>query len=181
MQWRYCSFALSHGCVSCTDLSKYSSRPYLGICCFGRRLFDKTNEFVQKIIRNRNGSLYHASSKPMLRAEQNGRHFTGDIFKLILYKERYCILIKIHLILFLRVQLTISHHRFKWWHDAEQLTGYCVNHWSCSFMTYGITGPQSVNTLRLRQGGCLFADIFRRIFLNEKVWISIKISLKFVP
>ena len=25
------------------------------------------------------------------------------------------------------------------------------------------------------------ADIFNRIFLNENVWISIKISLKFVP
>ena len=38
------------------------------------------------------------------------------------------------------------------------------------------------NTLRPRQNGCLFADdIFKRIFLNENVWISITISLKFVP
>ena len=30
--------------------------------------------------------------------------------------------------------------------------------------------------------GCLFADdIFKRIFFNENVWISITISLKFVP
>ena len=37
------------------------------------------------------------------------------------------------------------------------------------------------NTLRPRQNGCLFADdIFKRIFLNENVWISITISLKFV-
>ena len=38
------------------------------------------------------------------------------------------------------------------------------------------------NTLRPRQNGCHFRDnIFKYIFLNENVWISIKISLKFVP
>ena len=38
------------------------------------------------------------------------------------------------------------------------------------------------NTLRLRQNGRHFPDdIFKCIFLNENVWISIKISLKFVP
>ena len=38
------------------------------------------------------------------------------------------------------------------------------------------------NTLRPRQNGCLFADhTFKRVFLNENVRISIKISLKFVP
>ena len=39
-----------------------------------------------------------------------------------------------------------------------------------------------VNTLRPRQNGRHFADdMFKCIFLNENVWISIKISLKFVP
>ena len=39
-----------------------------------------------------------------------------------------------------------------------------------------------VNTLRPRQNGHHFADdILKRIFFNENVWISIKISLKFVP
>ena len=39
-----------------------------------------------------------------------------------------------------------------------------------------------LNTLRPRQKGRHFADdIFKWIFLNENVWISIKISLKFVP
>ena len=38
------------------------------------------------------------------------------------------------------------------------------------------------NTLRLRQNGRHFPDdIFKCIFLNENVLISIKISLKFVP
>ena len=39
-----------------------------------------------------------------------------------------------------------------------------------------------INTLRPRQNERHFADdIFTCIFLNETVWISIKISLKFVP
>ena len=39
-----------------------------------------------------------------------------------------------------------------------------------------------VNTLRPRQNGRHFADdILKCIFLNENVWIPIKISLKFVP
>ena len=39
-----------------------------------------------------------------------------------------------------------------------------------------------INTLRPRQNGRDFADdIFKRIFLNENVLISLKISLKFVP
>ena len=48
-------------------------------------------------------------------------------------------------------------------------------------MPYCVTTPHWVNTLRLRQIGRHFPDdIFRWIFLNENVWISIKISLKFV-
>ena len=38
------------------------------------------------------------------------------------------------------------------------------------------------NTLRRRRNEQHFADdIFKRIFFNENVWISLKISLKFVP
>ena len=38
-----------------------------------------------------------------------------------------------------------------------------------------------VNTFRPRKNGPHFQDdIFKRIFLNENVWISIKILLKFV-
>ena len=43
-------------------------------------------------------------------------------------------------------------------------------------------GMHAINTLRPRQNGRRFADdTFKRIFLNENVRISIKISLKFVP
>ena len=48
--------------------------------------------------------------------------------------------------------------------------------------TNSITQHQMVNTLRPGQNGRHFADaIFKCIFLNENVWIPIKISLKFVP
>ena len=44
-----------------------------------------------------------------------------------------------------------------------------------------VLGTLLFNTLRPRQNGRLFADdIFKWIFLNENVWISIKSSLKFV-
>ena len=39
-----------------------------------------------------------------------------------------------------------------------------------------------LNTLWMRQNGCRFTDyVFKCIFFNENVWISIKNSLKFVP
>ena len=41
---------------------------------------------------------------------------------------------------------------------------------------------KDINTLRPRQNGRHFPDdIFKYIFLNENVWISLKISLKFIP
>ena len=40
----------------------------------------------------------------------------------------------------------------------------------------------AVNTLRPRQNGCRFPNnIFKQIFMNKNIWISIKFSLKFVP
>ena len=43
-------------------------------------------------------------------------------------------------------------------------------------------GNRGLNTLRPRQDGRHFSDdIFKCIFLNENVWISLKIWLKFVP
>ena len=51
-----------------------------------------------------------------------------------------------------------------------------------SMMPLAVTGPHWVNTLRPRQDGRQFPDdILKCIFLNENVWITIKISLKFVP
>ena len=58
------------------------------------------------------------------------------------------------------------------YHVRQDTTGYNTD-------THRLT---LLNTLRLRQYGRHFADdILKYIFLKENVWISIKISLKFVP
>ena len=45
-----------------------------------------------------------------------------------------------------------------------------------------LSRPKCVNTLRPRQNGRHFPDdIFEWIIWNENAWISINISLKFVP
>ena len=50
------------------------------------------------------------------------------------------------------------------------------------YVFYALSLLSHINTLRPRQNGCHFSDdIFKLIFLSEKVWIMIKISLKIVP
>ena len=61
--------------------------------------------------------------------------------------------------------------------DIDHLLEYKCG---CEMLTFLCTGW--INTLRQRQNGRHFPDdIFKWIFLNENVWISINISLKFVP
>ena len=53
---------------------------------------------------------------------------------------------------------------------------------SCNTKFINSMNNTTFNTLRPRQNGRHFADaIFKRIFVNENIWIPIKISLKFVP
>ena len=80
----------------------------------------------------------------------------------------------------LLIYLSGVNESMTWRHQAK--CRYLRQWWS-SIMTHLCTSnPQGVNTLRPRQNGRHFADdIFKRIFFNENVWISIKISLKFVP
>ena len=89
-------------------------------------------------------------------------------------------------------QLAISQHWFKQWPGGEQVTSQYLNQWLLILLIHAslglneLIGPREsdcyFNTLRPRQNGRHFADdIFKCIFLNENVWISIKVSLKFVP
>ena len=74
------------------------------------------------------------------------------------------------------------------WHSPEQFPRKCYRNlslmwvWKLLIEDYSHTCQgQWVNTLRPRQNGRRFSDdTFKRIFLNENVKISIKISLKFV-
>ena len=86
---------------------------------------------------------------------------------------------------------------YKWWpttymaspghNELNNLLIHCICRHSYSNNYSNLTSISpliflSINTLRLRQNGRRFADdTFKRIFLNENVRISIKISLKFVP
>ena len=66
---------------------------------------------------------------------------------------------------------------------CRQAASHCLSQ-CCprSLSPYGVTRPQWVNTLRPRQNWRPFADdIFKTIFFNENIWISLQISLKCVP
>ena len=70
--------------------------------------------------------------------------------------------------------LMIAHHSWCYHKTRQQtITWTKVNPYLCLHV---------INTLRLRQNGQHFADdTLKRIFFNENVWISIIISLMFVP
>ena len=62
------------------------------------------------------------------------------------------------------------------------LISYRFCAWSRHLDTKWILGVSQFNTLRPRQDGRRFPDdIFKWLFLNEIIWISIKISLNFFP
>ena len=66
---------------------------------------------------------------------------------------------------------------------ASQLRGSTMQNFDYCISPLTVTYSQvSLNRLRPRQNGRHFADdIFKYIFINESVWIPIKISQKFVP
>ena len=69
--------------------------------------------------------------------------------------------------------------------DAIRFKGDSAR-FNTTFFNPGVLIPgkeeHCVNTLKPGQNGRHFADdIFKSIFCNENVWISIKISLKFLP
>ena len=76
-------------------------------------------------------------------------------------------------------------YRFSWASRHKQRHGVLVSEkWlsSATCMLCSLMSAEIVNTLRPRQNGRHFPDdIFKWIFLNEDVWISIKFLLKFVP
>ena len=92
--------------------------------------------------------------------------------------------------LFQALQMVQVTHLVLVWNDR------CSSSWNCfeKCRTHQVIGFQVVgivavveghgycfNTLRPRQNGRRFTDIFKRIFLNENIIISIKTSLRFVP
>ena len=108
-RWRYC---------------RYSVPGYRGMCRAGSRARQHSWHWTP-----RSGHPVPLTNSPLgppcrqsqswlqtndiISAGQNGGHFTDDIFRLIFVNDKFCILIKVHWNLFLRVQLTISQHWFR--------------------------------------------------------------------
>ena len=68
------------------------------------------------------------------------------------------------------------------WNMTIKCSCYLACRTDCCIPTIGYFHAIWFDTLRPRQNGRHFPDdIFKFIFLNENVWILIKISLKFVP
>ena len=67
------------------------------------------------------------------------------------------------------------------WQKSKYIFETKINHLTCNKM-FLEEEWFVLNNQKSQTNGCNFADdIFKCIFLNEKVWIPIKISLKFVP
>ena len=78
--------------------------------------------------------------------------------------------------------MTSSCHRCMLYEDEFILSFVAPQHLIFPYNKGWLGNHFELNTLRPRQNGCHFADdSFKCIFLNENVWIPIKISLKFVP
>ena len=71
---------------------------------------------------------------------------------------------------------------FCWWPGHVRNQGNSSDSNDLVILEYSSFSSTKLNTLRSRQNGRHLADnIFKCIFFNENVRISIKISLKFVP
>ena len=67
---------------------------------------------VEKEARQPQGNTWNRSLTH-LPLGQNGHHFADDVFNSIYVNDKFCILIKCHWSLFLRVQLTITQNWFR--------------------------------------------------------------------
>ena len=75
-----------------------------------------------------------------------------------------------------------SHFHSGWCPGDARSHGISSNDIALVLPEYSSFNTRRVSTLWPRQNGRHFPDaIFKCIFLNENVWISLKISLKFVP
>ena len=73
------------------------------------------------------------------------------------------------------------HPKLYWVCDYLSMLGSKLNHASYKGHLW-FTDTGNINSLRPRQNSRHFQDdIFKHIFLDESVWISIEISPKFVP
>ena len=73
-----------------------------------------------------------------------------------------CILIQISLSLFLRVKLKISHHWFRQWLDAEQVTRHFLNQWSHGLLAQASLSLNELNFMKFIS--------FRQMTISQQWW-----------
>ena len=118
-----------------------------------------------------------------LRLRQDGHHFADDTFNRIFVNENIRISIKFSLKFVPKVPINnipALVQIMAWRRPGDKPLSQPM---MVRLPTHiCVTQPQWVNTLRPRQDGHHFANnVFKCIFLNENVWILLKISLEFVP
>ena len=113
-----------------------------------------------------------------LRPKQNGRHFAEDICKCIFLNENVWMAVKISLKYIPKGPINNIPALIKimaWCRSGDKPLSEPM---MVGLPTHiCVTRPQWVNTLR---HGKYFSKHFKCNYLNENVWLSIKISLKFV-
>ena len=118
-----------------------------------------------------------------LRPRRNEQHFADDIVKRIFFNENVWVSIKMSLKFVpkgLINNIPALVRIMAWRRPGDKSLSEPV---MVSLLTHiCVTRPQWVNTLRPRQNVRPFPDdIFKCIFVNENIRISIDISLKFIP
>ena len=112
-----------------------------------------------------------------VRLRQNYSQFADGIFKCFFLNENIWILINIWLKFVLKGwtnNISALVQIMAWHSPGNKPLSELIHIW--------VTRPQWVNTLRWGWNRQHFTDdIFKHIFFNENVWISIIVSLKFVP
>ena len=80
------------------------------------------------------------------------------------------------------IQLQAEIDRTKWGCETLKDEATFWRKMPCGLIIMGYMLFKILNTLQPRQNGCHFPDnLFKCIFLNENAWVSIKISLTFIP
>ena len=97
--------------------------------CFIFHSFKEMSNFSQQLSFNAFIYFYCLYSFNTLRSRQNGRHFADDILKYIFLKKMHEFHLRFHLSLFLRFELTIFQHWFRYWLGAGQATSHYLNQW----------------------------------------------------
>ena len=141
--------------------------------------------------------LLHIRSLPA--TDHQHPHFTILAFTLCLSMtcDLWCSYIAFNKLVF-SIKVAVNHRRyfnsfpsickhknvgtFFWMSFYERIILLIIDYSFRDYMTHISGIANDINILGSRQNGRYFADgIFKCIFLNENIWISIEISLKFVP